>query len=138
MINIKDLFKILKEAGKVDEYQKILDLIDDSLKIRKENDELKKEIEKLKFEIEELSEKKILEDDLKLKDNAYWKKSDGDGPFCTKCFDENGITIRIPTDQLSFLSNCPKCKNSFNLTGKKGGGEILTDSDQDFDKFSVF
>jgi predicted nucleotide-binding protein len=50
-------------------------------------------------------------DQLEIKDNAYWKKSDGDGPFCMLCKDENkGLIHMINNNDLSYT--CPKCKNS--------------------------
>jgi len=47
---------------------------------------------------------------LEIKDNAYWKKSDGDGPFCMFCKDENKGLIHMINNNISYT--CPKCKNS--------------------------
>ena len=62
MINIKDLYNVFKEAGKIDEYQKILDLIDDSFRKRDEIETLREENKKMNTELEiaETAEEKIL------------------------------------------------------------------------------
>ncbi|MCK5476227.1 MAG: hypothetical protein KAI71_06640 [Candidatus Pacebacteria bacterium] len=135
MINIKDLYSVFKEAGKIDEYQKILDLIDDSFKNREKIDELKKEVKKLEIENEKLLEKKVLINDLEFKDNAFWKKSDDDGPFCTRCFDKNRELIRLLLDQGCY-SECPECKNSFNLRGKEDNGGVILAKHENFDPYS--
>lgn len=48
---------------------------------------------------------------LEIKNNAYWKKSDGDGPFCMLCKDENKGLIHMINNN-DILYTCPKCKNS--------------------------
>ena len=70
------------------------------------------------------------------KNNAYWKKSDGDGPFCPKCFDDNEKMIRISIDQPNDLSKCPKCKNSFNWTGEKSGGGAILAEHENLDPYA--
>ena len=134
IINIKDLYKVLKEAGKVDEYQKILDLIDDSFKNRDKIEELKKEIIGLEKENKELSEKNILISDLELKNNVYWKKSSGDGPFCTRCFDKNREIIRLLLNK-GHYSECPECKNTFNLNDKENNNGAILTKRKDFDPY---
>lgn len=118
MLNIKDLFDVFKQAGKIEEYQKILDLIDDSFKDKEKIQELIEKNTKLKEEKKELSEKLNLLNDLKFENNAYWKKSDNDGPFCLRCWDKNKEVIRIPFEKKGW-SVCYECKNKFNLTGKE-------------------
>ncbi len=136
MINIKDLYKVFEKAGKIDEYQKILDLIDDSFKNREKIEESKKENDKLRKENKELQEKLNLQEDLEPKNNAYWKKSNGDGPFCTRCFDKNKEIIRIPLKK-DICSTCPECKNEFNLTGEERHSCVLNDN-EDFNKLRIF
>ena len=47
---------------------------------------------------------------LEIRNNAYWKKSDGDGPFCMRCEDENKLHIHmINNNDISY--KCPKCNN---------------------------
>lgn len=110
MLNIKDLYKVFSEADKIDEYQKILELIDNSFAKREK-------IELLDKENKELKEKLRFSNKVTIKKGAYWVNEDG--PFCTRCFDKNKELIRIhPTFPGSDLSFCPECKNTFNTTGK--------------------
>ena len=107
----KGAANVLKEAGKIEEYQKILDLIND---LFEKNDE----IEKLK------SENKILKENIKIKDeyifknNCYWHKITDDGPFCQRCLDKDKNLIRIiPTYVGSNNALCNECKAIINYTG---------------------
>lgn len=132
MINIKDLYEIFKKAGKIDEYQKILDLIDDSFKKREE-------IEKLRKKNKELQEKLKFQNDLEFRNDAYWKKSDGDGPYCLRCWDKGRELIRIiPMRIGSNFATCPECKTKVNFTGKKPEKIVMSTNEEPFNKFEVF
>ncbi len=108
MINIKDLFNVLKEAGKIDEYQKIMDLIDDSLELRKKIEELEKENSGFR-------KKEELVDSISVENGVYWKGKDG--PFCTRCFDKEKYLLRLTVRPGENWGICPECKNQFNVTG---------------------
>jgi len=108
----KDAAKILKEAGKIDEYQKILDLIDDLFDKRER-------IDRLETENKELREKLKITDEYEFKNNAYYNKETGDGPFCSRCFDKNKELIRIISDQVNGnYATCPECQKQVNFTGR--------------------
>ena len=112
MINIKDLYAILKEAGKIDEYQKILELLDDSLKNRERIEELTSENKRLKEQLAIVKE-------IRFENNAYYLGQDG--PFCMNCYDSDKKLIRLP-ERPGFNSlQCPTCKNYFN---QERGGEM--------------
>lgn len=107
----KDAAKILKDAGKIEEYVKILDLIEDLF-------EKQKKIESLEEENNKLRNRLLVKDVYHFKNNAYYQKETNDGPFCTRCFDKNHELIRIiPRKPSSNHSVCPECKNDVNLTG---------------------
>lgn len=109
----KDVAKVLKEAGKIDEYQKILDLIDDLFEKRDQIEKLQKENGHLKKQLE-------IQDNYFFEKNSYWHKETKDGPFCSRCFDKHKELIRtIPTYVGSNLAVCPECKNAVNFTGKE-------------------
>lgn len=109
----KDVAKVLKEAGKIDEYQKILDLIDDLFKKRDQIESLKEENGHLKKQLE-------IQDNYFFENNVYWHKETKDGPFCSRCFDKSKNLIRcIPTYLNSNFSKCPECENTVNFTGKE-------------------
>lgn len=110
MINIKDLWNVFNEAGKIEEYQKILNLIDDQFRMREQIDNFKKEITTLRSRLE-------IKESLEFKNNAYYLKN-GDGPFCQACWDNNEKLIRIikyPFDKDSY--DCKVCKNSIRFSG---------------------
>lgn len=112
MINIKDIWNIFNEAGKIEEYQKILDLIDGQFKLRER-------IEELKSENLELKNKLTLKDNLEFKNNAYYLKN-GDGPFCQACQDNKDKLIRmLPINSFGNLYDCHICKNLVNITGRE-------------------
>lgn len=115
MINIKDLFAILKEAGKIDEYQKILELLDDSLKNREKIEELTSKNKGLK---EQLGVAKKI----RFESNAYYLGQDG--PFCMNCYDHNRELIRLPERPGFDSLQCPTCKNYFDQ-GRGGGLHVM-------------
>ena len=88
MIDLKFAAEIFRKAGKIEEYQKIIDLMNDSFKN-------KEKIEELKNENKELQEKLRFKGDLNFKKNAYWKKSNKDGPYCQACWDDKNKLVRI-------------------------------------------
>ncbi len=129
MVDVKYLFEVLTKAGKIDEYQKIIDLVKEKQELVNENIELKKENR-------ELIEKLNLQNDLEFKNNAYWKKSNNDGPFCSRCWDKNKEMIRIHLEKEGW-SKCFECKNDFNLTGKEMNSEFIVEEEK-FNKFDIF
>jgi len=116
----KDVANILKEAGKIDEYQKILDLIDDLF-------EKREKIEKLTKENNELKEQLKVSEEYEFKNNSYWNKKNVDGPFCSRCLDKNKELIRIIPDYLgSNYATCPECKKQVNFTGEENQPKTVT------------
>lgn len=106
----KDAANVLKEAGKISEYQKILDLIDDLFDKREK-------IEELQGKIKKLEKKLAIGNDYEFKNNAYYNKN-GDGPFCSRCFDKNKDLIRvIKSFNNDDFGTCPECGKQVNLTG---------------------
>lgn len=109
----KDVANILKKAGKIDEYQKILDLINDLF-------EKSEKIEKLKSENNRLKEQLKVSKEYEFKNNSYWNKESRDGPFCSRCFDKNKELIRIIPNYLgSNHATCPECNKQVNFTGRE-------------------
>ncbi len=109
----KDAANVLKEAGKIAEYQKILDLIDDLFQKREE-------IEKLNTENKELRDRLKTKEEYEFKNNSYWNKTNNDGPFCSRCFDKNKDLIRIiPRGVNGNYATCPECHKTVNFTGRE-------------------
>lgn len=109
----KDVANTLKEAGKIEEYTKILDLIADCFEYRKKIDELEEQIKILDRRLS-------IVDEVTFKNNAYWKIVNSDGPYCSRCLDKNKDLIRIiPRNTRTNHAECPECKNSYNFGGKE-------------------
>jgi hypothetical protein len=84
----------------------------------RENDELKEQVLNLQKEVEAL---KNPDATLAIKDGLYYT-SEGDGPFCTCCYDSDRKTIRL-ADMPAVMDmlgkyECPKCKSRY--AGGKG------------------
>lgn len=105
--DIKNIYKVFQEAGKIELYEKILEMKERLLSGQEENHGLKKDKERL-------TELLKIKDNLELKDNLYWirKEEKSDGPFCTRCWDKNKELIRIPIYNNQYSYNCPECKSS--------------------------
>lgn len=108
---------ILKEAGKIDEYRTILELLDDLL-------EKRNKISNLNDEIVVLKQKLTVKDNYIFQNGAYFTKDTSDGPFCPSCYDLSFNAIRIfKWDPKDIYAKCPVCKNDFNITGRSSSQE---------------
>ena len=104
-MNIKELYKIFNEVGKLNEYKQILELQEENKRFKKENKELQKKLE--------------FQDDLEYRNNVYWKKSNEDGPYCPRCWDGDKKSMRMTTKVGGNFAICPECKTKINFTGKE-------------------
>jgi len=114
----KDIANVLKEAGKIDEYRKILDLQEKML-------EMQNKIQKQDEEIKILQEKLKTKDDLVFREGAYYIKSTDEGPFCQACWDDKKKLIRIvklPSYATSY--QCKVCKNIFSIKGGSNHSDL--------------
>ena len=107
-MNIFDVLKLatkaLKEAGKFELRNQMLDVQEKLL-------EMQEKIRVQDIEIRDLKEKLKIKGDIFFKDNACWlKKKDGseDGPYCSACWDKDNKLIHLHRDG-DFLY-CPACK----------------------------
>jgi regulator of replication initiation timing len=102
--SINTLLEILYNVGNIKLYEKLKNIQKDALELVEEN-------EKLKEENRELKEKLQVQGSLIFEGNLYWLiKQDNkkEGPFCSKCWDENEKLIRLHSDGVDY--NCPVCK----------------------------
>ncbi len=109
--DIKEIWKTLNEAGKIKEYQMILELQQQLLEMQSEISELKEKNKKLK---EDLS----ITEKITYKNNAYYNWDNW--PFCSRCWDKEKNLIRIiPRGINDNYADCPECKNYYNFTWKE-------------------
>jgi hypothetical protein len=106
----KDVANVLKEAGKIEEYQKILDLMGRLLEMQEKITELEKENKKLKEEFE-------IKGKLEYKNNTYWLGAEG--PYCSRCWEKNRDLLRMHHGPNDFYAHCPECKASVNFIGRE-------------------
>lgn len=99
--NLKIIGEVLKEAGKIDLYKQLSEVSLKHLELQDEN-------AKLKTKIMELEEKLKNKDELIPINNAYWNKSDNDGPFCMRCWDEYKLLMHMINNN-NILYRCPRC-----------------------------
>ena len=122
----KDVANVLKEAGKIKEYQQILELLEDLLNKQKKINDLEEENKVLK-------EKLTNQEELEFINNAYYKKSTKEGPYCTRCWDKHRNLIRInkifPNDD---FASCPDCNNQVNITGISRPNQFIQRKHVDF------
>jgi regulator of replication initiation timing len=98
---IKDGAKALREADKLEEYKQLLELGEKLLELQGENARLKQENTKLKERLE-------IKEKLNYEYQAYWL--DGDGPYCSKCYDKDKNLIRMIDFGGGVTRICPECK----------------------------
>lgn len=100
---LKDAANILKESGKIEQYRQILDAQEKML-------EMQKKISDLEGDNTDLKDKLKTKANLKLQNHAYWMIDNGDGPFCTRCWDAENKMIRLHPEGNPAYYNCPNCK----------------------------
>jgi hypothetical protein len=103
---LKSIAGVLQEAGKIEQYRQILDIIKELLEIQKKNFDLETENRSLKDKLE-------TKNSLVFERNSYWTQNGDvkDGPFCTCCWDDHRKTIRMQPCGNPAYYNCPKCEN---------------------------
>ncbi len=103
---LKSVASVLQEAGKIEQYKQILEILQQLLEMQNKIIALETDNKKLKNKLEISAE-------LVYKNNAYWKQDDG--PFCIRCWDKNKDLIRLKTYQGSSGAHCPECNNSYSV-----------------------
>lgn len=101
--------KTLQEAGKIEQYQQILDAQQKMLEMQSQIADLTEENKKLKVELH-------TKESLVFEKNAYWSVNGDskDGPFCSRCWDVNNNTVRLkPSINNEAFSSCPECDKQF-------------------------
>ena len=106
---LKTAGKVLHEAGKIEQYEQILDAQQKMLEMQSNIADLIEENKRLKQKLE-------LQTSLSFENNAYWSVTDEkkDGPFCSRCWDVDKNTVRLtPGVNNRSFSTCPGCSKQF-------------------------
>jgi len=110
--DIKDIAEVLQKADNIELYKQVLNLQADAMKILDDNRELKEKVH-------DLEEKLKIQEDVEFKDNAYWKKSDDDGPFCVPCWDGKGQLMRMIDDEGNVSCPSRECDYTYQTEERK-------------------
>lgn len=96
----------MKKGATVQAQEKIMELREVHLQLREENLELQERIK-------ELEEQLGIKGKMTFDGSVYWLRGDDttDGPYCQRCFDRDGIPIRLQDYGNSWY--CKDCKNPF-------------------------
>ena len=103
---IKDVVTIAQKADNVELYKALLDLQKGAFELSDENRRLKEEVDRLNGIINDNSNKE-------LRGDCYY--FNGEGPYCTKCHDDENKKIHMSKDDNNcgtIYFRCPKCKHN--------------------------
>jgi hypothetical protein len=105
---LKNIAKVLQEAGKIELYEKILAIQQQLL-------EMQEKIRTQGEEIRELENNFKIKGDIFFENNAYWfNKKDGskEGPFCSGCWDSQSKQLIHLHSRMDLPDAwiCPVCK----------------------------
>lgn len=104
---LDSLRKLLSEAGKIELYDKIYEILQENL-------DLQNQIRGLKQNISELENKLKIKESLIFENNMYFfiRGNIKEGPFCSCCWDKDNKLIRLHklTNSAGDFFICPNCK----------------------------
>jgi len=107
--DIQKIGKVLQKAGQIGLYEKLLAIQEKALDIQQQNALLQKEIVELKEELK-------IKGSLIFRENAYYlineQANKTDGPYCSKCYDDEKKLIHLSPLQNTNYLKCPKCNSS--------------------------
>lgn len=86
--NVKSIVLMAKKIGD-------MPLLNQIVELQVEVQELCLENMQLRQTLADKERLLALEADVEFRDKAYWKKSDGDGPFCVRCWDKDRKLMRL-------------------------------------------
>lgn len=113
----KSLGGFLKETGKVEAMEKLMDLNSAILEMQQKHAELFQENQALKEENRELKRVKDIRGELKFTHGVYFRTKDNETEaYCSVCLDRDGKLIRIRgfhSNQFGDGWDCRACKNTF-------------------------
>lgn len=101
----KEAARVVQALGNKEVYQRILDAEIQAMELVAENKDLKNQVA-------ELQEQSRIKGELVFRDNSYWlptDKNEDDGPFCSKCWDDEKKLIRLHRHE-GWQPRCPACE----------------------------
>jgi hypothetical protein len=116
----KDLAKLAQKLDNIEIIQRVLDVQGELLRVQEE-------LQALRTENEELKSAERIDQDLVLRDNAYWHESAPEsrkGPFCARCWpvDRKLVPVVVRSDG---FKTCPNCEATFQRNGYTEPGPAM-------------
>lgn len=98
--------QVLHEAGKIEQYNQILEA-------QKELLHMQEIISSLKDENKDLKQKLKNKESVFFENNSYWinQNDKKDGPFCTRCLDVESLLVRMQPCGNPAYYDCKNCEN---------------------------
>lgn len=104
------LNKVKDKAVRDQLQDSIFQIREAALRLQEENAALREENRKLR----EAASERVNPADYELRQNAYWRKSDGAGPYCLKCFEGDHVArTLVPHGGTSDGGQCAQCGKAF-------------------------
>jgi ribosomal protein S27AE len=108
---VKDVAKLAQEYGKIDLYQKAVDLQSQVTDLAAQNFVLSMALTESRQQIADLQDKLRLKGQVEYRRGVYYiKKDDGtnDGPFCSRCWEADHLLIHV--DRNDHRYHCRNCE----------------------------
>ncbi|MBN2132506.1 MAG: hypothetical protein JW741_23595 [Sedimentisphaerales bacterium] len=104
----KEIAKLAQQLGSIEIQQKVIELQNEVLAMQGE-------LQQLRSENTELKDRSRIDDELELRENAYWRPSapvTRQGPFCKTCWDTQKLMVSLNVREDGH-QDCPSCKGQF-------------------------
>jgi hypothetical protein len=117
---LKTITGVIRDAGKIDLTQQVIDLQQTLLALLAENAELTARTLELSRERDAARALLEVRDAFAFDQNAYWRieAEVRDGPYCSRCFDAENKAVRL-TQNTTNVGACPNCKHRVRLDGPR-------------------
>lgn len=120
LTTLKTIAAVVRESGKIELTQHVIELQQTLLALLAENTELAGSNAALHRRVAELTSLLEVKEAFVFDRNAYWRSGgeSQDGPFCSRCFDAESKAVRL-TQNTTGVGLCPNCKHRVSLEGPK-------------------
>lgn len=98
---VKEVAFLVQKLDNLDLLKRMVELQEQVFALVGENRDVKEENRLLQERLNTRSK-------MMFRDNAYWTDDTIDGPFCSRCFDAEGLLMRMLTRK-GYAPRCPKC-----------------------------
>lgn len=123
---IKTIVGVVRDAGRLDLTQQVIDLQQTLLELLAENTDLATRNLELQKKAQQLQSVLDSQEQFVFDRDAYWRVEgeSTDGPFCSKCFDVDAKTVRMHKAHDGF-SLCPHCKSTAHVNPEQRASASL-------------